>query len=56
MEFGGDRPKDPPKSTVDGTLSAYKSTLGLEAVVAATGIFQRELCSYNTIQSKTSGA
>ena len=50
MEFGGDRPKEPPKSTVDGTLSAYKSTLGLEAVIAATGIFQRELCPYRSRQ------
>ena len=37
MEFGGDRPKDPPKTMVDGTLSAYKKSLGFEAVVASTG-------------------
>ena len=37
VEFGGDRPKDPPKSMVDGTLSAYKSSLGFEAVITSTG-------------------
>ena len=39
IEFGGDRPEDPPKSAVDNKFKKDKATMGFETLFASTGDF-----------------